>query len=615
MILDSAASHDAEPHLEHAPDTPHLLVYSANSPESLNDLAKNYDAYLVKHPERLASVAYTLANRREHLPYRAFVVASTDQPGTASLSVKAGPTPQIIFVFTGQGAQWPQMGRDSLRTNTVFRNSIQNLDKYLQSLGGAGPEWTIEAELRRSSKTGRVGTAELSQPLCTAIQTALVDTLSALGVAADAVGGHSSGEIAGAYTSGALTAEEAISAAFHRGIITKKQTRKGGMAAIGLGWTEVKEFLLPNVTVACENSAKSVTLSGDADAVVAVVQEIQKSRPDVLARIFNVDKAYHSYHMTEVGGEYNKLVGPNVLCKSPKAPFFSSVLGKLVPDGYRLDPDYWQQNLESPVLFRSAVSKIFRHPTLEKNAIFLEIGPHPALAGPLRQIVAENSSTSAPYVAVMNRGQNLIETLLSAIGNLHTLRASINFHCLYPAQCHNTLRDLPRYPWNHTRSHWHETRVTREWRYPRHRYHNLLGVKTVESTDLEPAWRNVFHLSNTPWVYDHKIGDDIVFPFAGYIDIAGEAIRQVIGEQEGFTIWNLIVRTPMVVSQETPVEFITTLRKCRLTHSLESQWWEFSITSHNGRVWSKHATGEVTGLAENLRHSVSVAELPRQLAS
>ena len=615
VILDSAAIHNAEPKLEDASDTPQLLVYSANSPESLNDLAKAYDAYLSKHPERLADVAYTLANRREHLPYRSFVVTSREQPGTASLGVKAALAPKIVFVFTGQGAQWPQMGRNLLRNNAVFRASIQKSDKHLKSLGDTGPEWTIEAELRRSSKTSRVGTAELSQPLCTAIQIALVDALGAIGITADAIVGHSSGEIAGAYASGALTAEEAITAAFHRGAIVKKQTRKGAMAAIGLSWADVKEFLIPNVIVACENSPRSVTLSGDADGVAAVVQEIHASRPDVLARLLNVDKAYHSYHMVEIGEDYNNLIGSKVTGKSPKKPFFSSVFGKLLPQGLQLGPRYWQQNLESPVLFRSAVSDILHNPTFEKNAVFLEIGPHSALAGPLRQIVAENASTSAPYVAVMVRGQNSTETLLSAIGNLHCLRVPVNFKSLYPADCHYTLRDLPRYPWNHTESHWHETRVTKEWRYPQHRHHTLLGVKTVESTDLEPTWRNVFHLTNAPWIRDHKVGEDVVFPFAAYIGIVGEAIRQLSGMQEGFTVRNFLVRTAMVVSEEKPVEIITTLRKHRLTNSLDSQWWEFSITSHNGHGWTKHATGQVIGLAENLGKPSHATELPRQLSS
>jgi acyl transferase domain-containing protein len=106
--------------------------------------------------------------------------------------------------------------------------------------------------------------------------------------------GHSSGEIAAAYACRAITAKEAILVAYYRGQVTKKVTVDGGMAAIGLGCDDVSPLLVPGVTIACMNSHKSATISGDADKLEAVVAAVKKSHPDVLARILRVEKAYHS---------------------------------------------------------------------------------------------------------------------------------------------------------------------------------------------------------------------------------------------------------------------------------------------------------------------------------
>ncbi|KAF4625552.1 hypothetical protein G7Y89_g12616 [Cudoniella acicularis] len=442
---------------------PILMSFSTLPPVFM--LAMSWKTHRTHHNCLIADVAFTLASKREHLPYRAFVVSSREQPGRASPVAKPSQTPAIIMVFTGQGAQWPQMGRDLFRSNKS---------------GESRPEWTIESEMRNSAKTSRLGTAELSQPISTAIRIALVDALTVTGIAPTAVVGHSSGEITGAYASGALSAEEAITAAFHRGLIAKKQTRMGTMAAVGMSWTDAKKYLIPGVSVACEYSPKSVMLSGDADKVETVISEIQKARTDVLARLLKVDKAYHSYHMTEVGEDYHRLIKDKILEKTPAKPFFSRVTGKLLEVSEQLGARYWQKNLESPVLFRSAVSSVVDHP-IRQNTLFLEIGPHSALAGPIRQILTEKSST-AP------------------------------------------------------------------------------------------------------------------------------------GIQEGFKLRNFIVSTALVVPEEEPVELITTFRQLRLTNSLNSSWWEFTIASHNGQLWSKHCIGEVTTMNENLGLDDDTAKLPRSVS-
>ena len=609
VVIDSTASFKASTVSQRVPDEPQLLLFSANSQKALTCISDNYRDFVERKPETIGSLSYTLANRREHLSHRAFAIASKGSMGATSPMIKSAKPPAVIMVFTGQGAQWPQMGRDLMESNTIFLNSIRRLDRHLQEMYEHAPEWTIEAELRKTGKKSRVHIAEFSQPLCTAIQIALVDTLAALGVLPDAVVGHSSGEIAGAYAAGALTAEEAIISALHRGAVTKLQKRPGAMAAVGMSWKETEKYLVGNVAIACDNSPNSVTISGDVDGVEAVIADVQKSRPDVMARKLQVDKAYHSYHMAEIGGRYHSLLKNNIDEKKPTKLFFSSVTSGLWDESTTLGSKYWQNNMEFPVLFRAAFSSILQHP-IGQNPVFVEIGPHSALAGPLRQILAHESSR-APYTSTLVRNQNCVESLLSAIGKLYTLQVPVNLKALVPTG--SCLSDLPPYPWDHEESYWNESRLSKELRLRRYPHHDLLGARVVESTDFEPSWRNLFHLDTVPWVRDHKVGENIVFPFAGYVAMAGEAIRQITGTDETFRLRHVIVSTAFVVTEGKPTEMITTFRPHRLTDTLNSRWWDFSIASHNGYTWTKHCTGEAMAQPESLGTFQRPEALPRKI--
>jgi acyl transferase domain-containing protein len=253
VIIESAAHHNALRHTGSVePETPQLLLFTANTKTSLERSIEQYRVWIGKHPDKTKDLAYTLARRREHLRHRAFAIVkegSIESVSTAADAKSATRPSKIVMVFTGQGAQRPQMGRELLLSNETFRSTIRSLDQYLQGI----MEYSIEAELKRPSKSSRLSSAELAQPLCTAIQLALVDALSAAGVVPHAMVGHSSGEIGAAYAAGALTRREAILAAHYRGAVTLLQTKKGSMAAIGMGWSEAEEYLVPNVNIACDN--------------------------------------------------------------------------------------------------------------------------------------------------------------------------------------------------------------------------------------------------------------------------------------------------------------------------------------------------------------------------
>ncbi|KAE8140176.1 hypothetical protein BDV38DRAFT_280173 [Aspergillus pseudotamarii] len=578
VVLDSARSHGVLPIPTRPLVSPELLVYSANTAESLERMITTYKAWVQKNPDRLVDLAYTLGNHREHLPYRAFAVADLFGSLTPSLPLKAGKPPNVVMVFSGQGAQWPEMGRCLLLSSAfpIFRKTIQSLDAHLRTLSHTD-EWTIEDELQ--------------QPASCCCR-------------------HSSGEIAAAYAIGAISAFEAIAISFYRGKVTSLQPKKGAMAAVGLGSNDVQAYLEPGVVVACQNSPQSTTLAGDTDMVQRVIARIKEAKPDILTRLLHVDKAYHSHHMEEIGDYYYAMIKDKVSPNTPITPFFSTVTGKQLTPDTILDGTYWKRNLESPVLFHSAISSIMKL-DLAKNMVMLEVGPHSALAGPIRQIQADHSDSS-PYVSALTRNQNDVESFLRAIGTLHCLNVSLELEkVITKASC---LPDLPRYPWDHSQSFWYESRLSKEWRHRQHAHHDLLGVRVVESTDSHVLFRNVFHLESASWVRDHKVGEDIVFPFAGYAAMIGEAIRQVTGINESFTLRKVTINAALVLNEGHPVEVNTALIRHKLTDTLDSEWWGFTIASHNGTAWTTHCSGDVSahsgGLGCGKRDKPLVRKVP-----
>ncbi|KAL7914426.1 hypothetical protein GGI35DRAFT_490696 [Trichoderma velutinum] len=595
---------------KHHDAKPELFVFSANHKDSLTKVVENAEEHYSQHKPPLRDMAYTLGARRKHLPFRTFAIADGKSPFDIfpPSSKKTQSSPPPVYVFTGQGAQWPQMGKELMEDYDSFFRDIQAMDKTLQNLKQC-PSWSIQDELLKPKSESVLHLAEYSQPICTALQVALVNLLAKWGVQPSAVVGHSSGEIAAAYAAGCLTMEEAITVAFYRGLVTKQQKRPGGMAAIGLGRDDVLPLLRPGTTIACENSGGSVTISGDLEPLDALIDDIKQAYPDVLARKLQVEMAYHSDHMKEVGNVYETWMEGHVSPQRPKVPFFSTVFVKELDQAEHFLPSYWRANLESPVLFHSGVVAILNDDRLS-GCPYLEIGPHSALAGPLRQIYKEKGVTKA-YVSALARGKDSTKSILKAVGQLYTVGADIDFGAMNEHGV--TLPNLPGYAWHHDVSYWSESRAMKAWRLRDIPHHDVLGSRITESSDMEPVWRNMLSLDHVPWIRDHLVHTDVVYPAAGYIAIAGAAVGQLPGSAGDYTVRSVTINAAMVIQQAKATEVITTLRPVRLTDVLDSHWYEFSIVSYNNGNWTQHCHGQVRSGAGARYPTQDVPSLPRKV--
>ena len=320
-------------------------------------------------------------------------------------------------------------------------------------------------------------------------------------------------------------------------------------------------------------------------------------------------------HMNDLAARYKSLLDAEfqqngLVRENPAVRFWSSVTGERIHDAQGLGPGYFKANLTSRVRFNTAVQRILQH---QSNNVFLEIGPHSTLAGPLRQICSITGSDYR-YIPTMLRGKDCESSALAALGQLYQNGVSFDFKVLYPTG--RALSNLPTYAWKHDSSYWYESRVSKEWRLRKVGYHGLLGVRIPESTSFEPIWRNMLSLEDEPWIADHKIVNDVVFPFAGYISMAGEAVRQATGVEGGYRIRQAIAKAALVLQDSTPVEMVTALRPIKMSDSADFTWFEFTISSFSGSNWILHCHGQVRAFTEMLPlQGPEEAELPRRVPS
>ena len=313
--------------------------------------------------------------------------------------------------------------------------------------------------------------------------------------------------------------------------------------------------------------------------------------------------------MKTIEKKYATLLGKAIHAKTPAVPFYSSVLGALMKNDEILNKSYWVQNLTSPVLFSSAVSSIIH--TMAGSKAFLEIGPHSALAGPLRQILRQESQ-DINYIPTLIRNEDGMTSLLKTAGELWMQNVDVDLTAVNPTG--HFLTDVPTYSWHYDGSYWHESRLSKEWRLRKFPSHDVLGYRVPESTEINPMWRNMLRMDNVPWIPDHEVADDIVFPGAGYITMVGEAIRQLTGAHD-YTVRSVTFASALVLNQGKAVEFSTHLRKARLTTSLDSEWYEFSISSLTNDVWSKHCFGQVRGGTEYKTSAPTITSYERKVPS
>lgn len=613
-------------------ESPKVFIISSNDKEGVGRNVERLLPYLetkksVKSESRLLSnLAYTLSTKRSTLPWKSYVTASSVSElcerltTTLSPAVRSSSTsnPRLAFVFTGQGAQWFAMGK-GLEIFPAFKSSMDASECMLRNLGCA---WSLSEELSRSEEECNLRKTDYSQPACTAVQIALVDLLKYWGIRPAAVVGHSSGEIAAAYSAGLISHEAGLKVAWLRGQVSAtvaQRSQKGGMLAVSASGESLHDKLAGltqgRAIVGCLNSPKACTISGDA-AAVDELQDILVNDQINCTRL-PMDVAYHSFHMETVRDQYEAALAgiPHVPSKET-IPMFSSVTGGLVTPT-EMSPNYWVENLVRPVNFTGAMAALLCHVKEEGKKshdrrafadIFLEVGPHSALRSYVLDIFrsVESKFTDLSYETSLRRKFDGAQTALQAMGNLWTkgYRLDLNLVNGTSAVRNQMLVDLPPYAWNHGLTFWDESHLSKAYRLRSKPRLDLLGYPVTGVPD--PTWRNFIRCSENPWVREHKVQGNILYPGAGMLVMAIEAAKQLAEDQYGDheTIYGYELRDVSIVTAlrvpdtEKGIEIMVQLhpRRTGTKAAPSATLNEFAVSSWSEEAaeWTVHARGLVS---------------------
>lgn len=352
--------------------------------------------------------------------------------------------------------------------------------------------------------------------------------------------------------------------------------------------------------IACYNSPSSLTIAGSCESINRLTDTLTEAGTKY--KVLDVGVAYHSRYMEPVGTIYRRLLKPIESGKlaATSTIFMSTVTGKLCEDHSALrDPEYWVRNLLSPVRFDNAVDAIC---ATDVN-YFLEIGPHSSLRSPIQDIITPHGREIATeYASVLVRNQAADLTALECAGKLHSAGTPIDLTEVNRSRTSSArmLTNLPPYPFNDRTKYWLEGRTSAQYRFRQHVHHEFLGTRVDDWNECEARWTNRIMLEQSPWLKDHNVNGAIIFPAAGFIVMALEAVRQVYGTEGspvGYKLRN--VKFPKAVTlteQHRGTELQLTLRTARTQpSSIKSGnvWDQFTIFVYENGGWVECCSGDI----------------------
>lgn len=442
------------------------VVISGRDQKALRDQARRWADWLERHPGvPLRDIAHTAALRRTHFPERAAVTTADRTAASAALAALADDRshPSLVrataprqrgrkvFVFPGQGTQWPGMGRELLESSTVFAETVDACDTALRPYTG----WSVRDVLsgRAVQEDGtpvELDRLDVSMPASFTMYVALAATWRDMGLEPDAVVGHSQGEIAAAVVAGALTLEQGARVVALRGRELARAGAAGAMAFVELPVAEVQDRIAAYgdiLSVAVVNTPSSTVVAGDAEALDDFLFALDDD--DIVCGKLAAPFASHSSHMDPllpVLGELLRDLRPG----AARIPFYSTVTGTLL-DGDQLDGAYWCRNLREPVRLDLAQQNLLA----AGHDVFVEVGPHPVLAMPLTE-----GDERALVVGSLVRDRGSASELLRTLGTLHAHGCRVDWaralDAVSPDENPARVADLPPYAFQRRR-HWNDT--------------------------------------------------------------------------------------------------------------------------------------------------------------
>jgi len=569
------------------------LVISARTEASLRELVKSWRSTLAGTPcERVPELVRAAARKRDHHMHR-LVALGKDQAMTAAMLadfLEGAPAPGVItetavredklaFVFSGNGAQFPGMGRDALRTNEPFRAAVAEVDELLRP----GLGWSVTELLKSGIGGDMLARADVAQPLLFAVQVGIVRALAAIGIRAAAYFGHSVGEIAAAWGAGALSLADAGRVVVARSRHQQQTQGAGRMVAVALtdhGGRDILAELDSSAEIAAVNAVRSVTISGSIAEIRRLEAELR--RREVGFRSLDLDFAFHSRAMDTFREELLADLD-GLASRSPEARLVSTVTGHIVEAG-ALDAEHWWRNVRYPVRFTDAVAQLIG----EGHRIFLEIGPRAILQSYLTDGL-RSAEVQGRVLASLSREPNEHDPFPAIAARCHATGYDWTSSPAFDGP--SDPRGLPLYPWNRERFWFAVTAEAPELFNPSFD-HPLLGFRQRGAT---ASWLNHLDERVLPWIADHAVEGVAVLPATAILEMALATARWRWSDAQLLEAFDVELRRPMPFDKGRMRELRTVLQ------SDEGDWELAGRSRLSSEPLTVYAVARVSGTTDSRR--------------
>ncbi|WP_131829549.1 type I polyketide synthase, partial [Teichococcus deserti] len=496
--------------------------------------------------------------------------------GLAQGVAKRGAGGHVAFVFSGNGAQFAGMATEAMAHNAAFRAAVRQADALLTPLTG----WSGYALLKRGVTAEELAGTDRAQPLLFLVQLGILAALAAEGIRPDLCLGHSVGEVAAAHAAGILTLQQAVTLVVARSRAQHSRQGHGRMAAIGCGAEAAAPLLAacaPDAAgwrpeIAAYNAPDAITVAGPEAAIDTLVAAAKAQR--LAAVRLDLDYAFHSAAMDPV----RDALAADLKTLTPGAEaraFLSSVTGSKLP-GVALDAEYWWQNLRAPVRFQAAVQA-----AVDCGArLFIEIGPHPVLQSYLRESLRA-AEAEAPVLPSLSRRDGLGDPFAGLADRAFAQGADPRQGPAWQGPA--TRRGLPFTPFERQR-HWFTPSAESARLTDPQTDHPLLGQRAGAELG---EWRRLLDTTLEPWLADHKLGGEPVFPATAMLEMAFAAGALLFPEAPALELRDMQILRALPLSAD---------RSRELRSQLDPESGLFRLESRprlSGEGWTLHARGQV----------------------
>jgi len=579
-------------HAQEAEERPwHLLTLSARSDASLRGLAQRYAERLGDDGAKLPDIAFTANTGRTSFSKRLAIWAKDAKGAVEALNdamspaavrgtADGGTKPQVAFLFTGQGAQYPGMGMELYRTQPVFRAALDRCDAVLQPLLGRSLISLIEeGDDELLAQTG------YTQPALFAIEFALSELWRSWGVEPVAVMGHSVGEFCAAVVAEVLTLEEAAGLIARRADLMQALPAGGMMAAVMASEDRVVGLLegYPDLAIAGINGPRNLVISGPESALHSCLEKL--SEEGVESKVLRTSHAFHSQSMDPVLESltsYARKLRP----VSPRLPIVSNLTGDFADDATYANPEYWGRHARQPVRFAAGIKAL----AAQGCNTFIEIGPQPTLVNMARMCVTE---PSVQWLPSLQRGREEWPTLLASLGRCFVQGIAIDWSAFdAPWPRHKT--SLPGYPFQRE-AHWLQPSSNRgaAGAAADPQGHPTLGGR-LRTPRREVLFESRLAADRPSFLRDHRVQGKVVVPAAVMWEMLLTAGRRAGLDRPALA--DLRVVSPLMLENE-PRRVQSLLEPkgpAQWTFEIFSQPWEADADAE----FSRHAGGVLVGAGE-----------------